>query len=135
MQYKLFAFFKTWLPKIPVSEVRQICAEETRKSAGHSVESMPLDEEGVPHSSINTIPFSRIGGTDIYLSKIGIQGSSAVTQVSNDCGVVNTLKHFQDAIPVIHELETRALMFREQYEELWHNGSGNQMYLIYKFAL
>jgi hypothetical protein len=103
MQYKLFAFFPTWLPQIPVSDVlkaRASAAEET----------LPIDEADMVLSHISTIPFSRVGGVDAYLKSIGL---TEFTNAPTDKRVLEALQNFQSVSPTIHEIETRSLMFKE----------------------
>jgi len=126
MQYKLFAFFNTWLPEIPSSELKRHFDREqqqhkrnidARRDGDNQEEDDPLDEEEAPKAGIVVEPFSYTGGREALLDALNIPKNLTITEVSQKPRLLETLQNVDDALRTFSELETRALMFREHAEE------------------
>jgi hypothetical protein len=115
MQYKLFAFFKTWLPQIPRSELDRLFQKQQRLSNDDNAdnEDEPFSEEEALLLDITVEPFSYAGGKDEFLNALNINNTITVTEMSNQPILLEKLQNVESALRTFRELETRALMFRE----------------------
>ena len=96
MQYKLFSFFKTWLPQIPSSELDHHFKKQQHLSNDGDTdkEDGPLSED-VPLLDVAVEPLSYCGGKDEFLKALNISTNITVTEMSKQPILLEKLQNVE----------------------------------------